>query len=224
MELLLLTLAPVTAMVLGALAAGLRRPSRRVSSAVQHLAAGVVFAAVAAELLPQIKQSGAPVPVAVGFLLGVATVLAVKLGFAERGVLLAVGVDVLLDGVLVGIGFMAGAREGLLLTVALTLEVLFLGLSTAATLAGRGLPPARTVGTVAALALAIPAGAFLGSGLLSRVPGSVYVGVLAFGAAALLYLVTEELLVEAHEQDDAPVLGAFFFLGFLAILMLEMLG
>lgn len=224
MELLLLTLAPVTAMVLGALAAGVRRPSRRVSSAVQHLAAGVVFAAVAAELLPQLRQSGAPVPVAIGFLLGVGTVLAVKLGFAERGVLLAVGVDVLLDGILVGIGFMAGAREGLLLTLALTLEVLFLGLSTAATLSGRGLRPARTVGTVAALALAIPAGAFLGSGLLSRVPGSVYVGVLAFGAAALLYLVTEELLVEAHEQDDAPLLGAYFFLGFLAILMLEMLG
>jgi len=31
--------------------------------------------------------------------------------------------------------------------------------------------------------------------------------VLAFGAAALLYLVVEELLVEAHETDETPLLA-----------------
>jgi len=31
---------------------------------------------------------------------------------------------------------------------------------------------------------------------------------------ALLYLVTEELLVEAHERPDGPPVSAVFFVGF----------
>lgn len=46
-------------------------------------------------------------------------------------------------------------------------------------------------------------------------------GFLAFGLVALLYLVTEELLVEAHETPDRPWVAAMFFAGFLALLMLE---
>mgnify|MGYP000439235608 CR=1 FL=1 len=42
-----------------------------------------------------------------------------------------------------------------------------------------------------------------------------------FGTAALLYLVTEELLVEAHEKPDTPLISSMFFVGFLALLTLE---
>ena len=38
---------------------------------------------------------------------------------------------------------------------------------------------------------------------------------------ALLYLVTEELLVEAHEKPDTPLISSMFFVGFLALLTLE---
>ncbi len=38
---------------------------------------------------------------------------------------------------------------------------------------------------------------------------------------ALLYLVTEELLVDAHEANDTPLLTAMFFVGFLALFVLE---
>lgn len=53
-------------------------------------------------------------------------------GGASAGLLTAVGVDILLDGVLVGIAFAAGSREGTLLTLALSLELLSLGLALAA--------------------------------------------------------------------------------------------
>ena len=46
-------------------------------------------------------------------------------------------------------------------------------------------------------------------------------GFLSFGLMALLYLVTEELLVEAHEKPDSPLISAMFFIGFLALLTLE---
>ena len=38
---------------------------------------------------------------------------------------------------------------------------------------------------------------------------------------ALLYLVTEELLVEAHESPDTPLISSMFFIGFLGLLLLE---
>ena len=42
-----------------------------------------------------------------------------------------------------------------------------------------------------------------------------------FGLIALLYLVTEELLAEAHEIPDRPWVAAMFFVGFLLLLALE---
>lgn len=47
---------------------------------------------------------------------------------------------------------------------------------------------------------------------------------LSFGSAALLFLVTEELLVEAHEVSETAARTAMFFAGFLLFLVLGMLG
>ena len=52
---------------------------------------------------------------------------------------------------------------------------------------------------------------------IARHPGRV----LAFGAAALLYLVTEELLVEAHETPDTNWHVIAFFAGFIILFALE---
>ena len=49
----------------------------------------------------------------------------------------------------------------------------------------------------------------------------LFAGVFAFGLMALLYLVTEELLVEAHEAPDKPWITAMFFAGFLLLILLE---
>ncbi len=67
-------------------------------------------------------------------------------------------------------------------------------------------------------------GAITGAALLGGASNTVLAAVLAFGAAALLYLVVEELLVEAHEEAETPLLGAMFFLGFLGLYILAELG
>lgn len=46
--------------------------------------------------------------------------------------------------------------------------------------------------------------------------------VLSFGAAALLYLVTAELLREAHEERESTSATAMFFVGFLVFLVVGM--
>ncbi len=138
------------------------------------------------------------------------------------GLIATIGVDVTIDGLLIGIGFAAGAKEGILLIVALTLELLSLGLATSATLSKVGASRGKSIAITSGLALLPFLGATLGSTLLGGLSGGMLEAVLAFGVAALLYLVTEELLVEAHEVPETPLITATFFIGFLLLLIITM--
>lgn len=71
------------------------------------------------------------------------------------------------------------------------------------------------------MAALLVVGAVLGAGLSSVLRGSPLVCVLAFSAAALLYLVTEELFVEAHETPETPLTTAVFLLGFIVLFQIE---
>jgi zinc transporter, ZIP family len=66
-------------------------------------------------------------------------------------------------------------------------------------------------------------GALLGRTLLADASVHTLAGLLSFGCAALLFLVTEELLIEAHESADTAVTTTMFFVGFLVFLLLGML-
>jgi len=138
--------------------------------------------------------------------------------------LTAVGIDLLLDGLLVGLGVTLGSNQGIILTIALTLEILFLGLAVSTELREAGIPRFKAAGVAAALGLATAVGAIGGAAVLGGAGHTTLAAVLAFGAAALLYLVVEELLVEAHEEAETPILSAMFFVGFLALFVLVELG
>jgi len=236
LQVLHFALIPVAATIAGGIVATYRLPGPRVRSAIQHFAAGVVFAAVAVELLPDVVHQRAPVAAVAGFALGVGTLLALRrvtarLGEAEAGagraptgLIVATGLDVTIDGLLIGIGFAAGAKQGALITVALTLELLFLGLAVAAALGATGARRGRVIGTIAGLAALLLVGATIGTVALGGLTGSALEVVLAFGCAALLYLVTEEFLVEAHEVPETSAITAAFFVGFVLLLVIDMLA
>jgi len=227
---------PAATVIVGGVVAAVRTPGPKVQSAVQHVAAGVLFAALATELLPDVVHRRLPWVTLGGFALGVVAMLLLK-ALARRleereektapsalptSLLLASALDIALDGLLIGVSFAAGERQGLLITIAMTLEVLFLGVATAAAVRG---PNARrlVLATTITFAVLLMAGAGIGAYFLASASPIVLDGVLSFGVAALLYLVTEELLTEAHEVDETPVLTSMFFVGFLALLMIEMM-
>lgn len=239
------TLLPIAATILGGAVAAFRPPSPRVRSYAQHIAAGTIFAALAVELLPDVIHGRRPLAAAVGFAAGTGVLLALR-HFSERGepsergettaggdersaagLLAAVGVDIAIDGLVIGLGFAAGAKQGALITIALSLELLFLGAGVAASLRGdstEGPPPKRILTIVATLAGVLAVGAAAGGLLAGALSGAALEAVLAFGCAALLYLVTEELLVEAHEVPETPFTTATFFIGFLFVLILDMVN
>ena len=215
----------MVAALAGATLIAFRKPSERLQSDVQHFAAGIIFGAAALELLPPIRQQ-APIVAITGFLVGVVTMAASRHlsqkidderndGARASGLIVAAAIDVLIDGVILGATFTLGARQGNLLTIALALGLLFLGLSVATTLRQAGIPPARIIAITGAIVLAMPIGAALGATTLRDATAPVVATVLAFGAVVLMYLVTEELLVRAHRVKSSPWAMPLFFAAFL---------
>lgn len=208
----------------------------------------MVFAAVASELLPQISAEHNNLAVVAGFAAGVTLMLGIKWGLSQVvggaahgptaavdgasatgangeespiGLVVTVAVDVLIDGLLIGVGFAAGEEVGALLTVALTLELLFLGLSAAAALSDGQIARGKIIAVIVGLGALVLVGSLGGMLLLGGLSGGWLLAILSFGTAALLYLATEELLVEAHEREDTPLVTALFFVGFLALFVLH---
>lgn len=239
---------PIAAGAIGSGVAAVRRPGPRLVSAIQHFAAGGVIAALAGELLPDLRHEGNLGWAVAGFGAGVVLVLSLAaygrwldaeqttasekdgrppggfLALVPLGFLVTVAIDLLIDGVLIGLGVRLGSTQGLILTIALTLEILFLTLSLAAELTDRGLTSRQSTAICIGLSLSTGVGAITAAVLLGGVGTAALAFVLAFGAAALLYLAVEELLVEAHEERETALLSSMFFAGFLAIYILGELG
>ena len=240
---LLYTLIPVLAALIAGIVAATRRPGEKTTSAVQHFAAGVVFAAAAIELLPAVLKQSPWVAIG-GFAAGIVVMFSMRaiterlearqaatsaatgvgghrlpLGFAG-----ATAIDFAIDGVILGAGFATGHNTGLLLTLALTVEYLFVGLSLSAAL-GPGASKRLVITAPVALSMLTVAGTAVGVWLLSGASRTTLAWVLAFGAVAFMYLATEELLVEAHERGETAAGSVTFFVGFLLFMILtETLG
>jgi zinc transporter, ZIP family len=65
-------------------------------------------------------------------------------------------------------------------------------------------------------------GAFIGFMFFRGLSEPALAIVLSFGAAALIYLIAEELLVEAIEAEESLFSTAMLFAGFLALLALKL--
>jgi ZIP family zinc transporter len=238
-------LIPVIFTIVGAALGAYWPAVARVRSHVLHLAAGVVFSVVAVELLPEIQRRALVWDVIWGFGAGVAVMLlADKLLERIKGerhgddaastqapgaparlplsLIAAVAIDFLLDGLLLGVGFAAGARIGILLALAEAAEQLSVGLALAGELRSARISPPRILLIVSALGSLVFVTAVAGATVLSRLQGGAMEMVLSFGAAALLYLVTAELLREAHEERESTSATAMFFVGFLTFLVVGM--
>ena len=228
---------PAATMTLAGICAVLRAPKENMRSALMHFAAGVVFAVLSVEFLPDLVHEHSALATGIGFALGTAAMLVIRAWSAKRienetdgnnavsrSLIAASAVDIAVDGVMLGIGFAAGAKQGVLLTIALAFELISLGLAVALELQQGRMPHKRIVWNIISLSALFIFTAALGTFALSFIKGVMLVGLIAFGAAALLFLVTEELLTEAHEVTESPVLTSMFFVGFLAILLMELLS
>lgn len=236
-NIILFALIPVATMISGGVIASIRKPNGSLRSFILHFAAGVVFSVVAAEILPDVVRDHQPLQVIIGFSSGVIAMLLIRrlteakeeakqseaANLLPLGLLIAVGVDIFIDGLLLGIGFAAGAKEGMLLAVALSVELLSLGMATVTELRNDNISKQKSIFITVALSVVFFISAVLGATLLHNLSHSALEIVLSFGLSALLFLVTEELLTEAHEEKETAWHTSAFFGGFLLFLILGMI-
>jgi ZIP family zinc transporter len=201
-------------------------PSHQARSLIQHFAAGVVIAVLAVEVLPELTREHAPNWVLIAsFAFGVFLMYVMKIWSehlehkaklsgtegANVGLISTVFIDAAVDGLIIGAGFAASKETGFVLAIGLSVEMLFLGLS----LVSNTMKGWRIVALTTLLGVDMIASILLGNYFLTGASPSVISAILSFGVAALLYLVTEELLIEAHTVEEKPTSVLWLFSGFL---------
>jgi len=229
---LLIILIPTLLAVFAAFIATYRQPGEKFTSGVQHFAAGLVIAAVALELVPEMI-TGSKLVMAIGFIAGVGLMLGVRVATSNTEIpkenkttdtgstlLSAVGFDLIVDGLLLGLAVGQGLLKSLGLIAALTLEIGFLVLSTTTVLLSKGNSTSKVLLKTIGVTLLFPLSAVGAYFFLKGLSGNALTAAVSFAVAALLYLVVEELLVDAHEGEDTPWVTALFFLGFLVIFII----
>ena len=209
-------------------------PGHRLRGMIAHLVGGLVLGTAAADLMPAASSSGHPLALALGFCLGFSLLLVINAVLKEPELpsagerarplsilLLPFLVDSLIDGLVVGISSEA-TSNGWIIPIAVALEMGLAALGVG-TLLGRGAGRWRCSLAGVLMGLTYLLGLGVSQWLGDWFRGAALTGLLAFGTAALIYLVVEEVMKEAHAdgEDDSGVVNLAFFIGLLVVWLLD---
>ncbi|WP_216328921.1 ZIP family metal transporter [Deinococcus aestuarii] len=217
--------------------------SSRVLSLALHLAAGIILAVVALELLPEALAADPPWLPLGAFVLGggffillekVTSFVKARAGGNQANgqpietagasaILAGVMVDLFSDGILVGTGSTLSLSLGLLLALAQVPADIPEGFATLAKFKRQGTPRARRLLISALLIVPVLLGALLGYLVMRGQPEIYKLTLLAFTAGVLVTLAVEEIIPEAHEEaksgyESLVLVGGFALFALLTLL------
>lgn len=223
----LLALVPAAANMLGGLVAEVVSLSERVFSAALHLAVGIVIAVIGLELMPRALEANPVWVPLVAFTVGGGLFLGVDAlsGFLQAragkrgtggalGIYFGVALDLFSDGVMIGTGSVINPALGLLLAVGQAPADLPEGFAAQAAFRRAGVARRWRVLAGAGFVVPILLGAVLGYLALRDAPEVVTLSVLAFTGGALLSVVIEEMIPEAHEAKQSRLDSFYLTVGF----------
>lgn len=226
---------PAVVLLSGGVLALFWSPSKTLIGLIQHFAAGIILAALTIEVFPAMRRGATEQTyLIISFAVGVMFMYGVKLlgnhleirdhsktalQRLNYGLVITVFIDAALDGLTIGAGFAAGDNVGFALALGLSVEMLFLSMS----MISDTINGVRILWLSAGLSLAIFTFAVLGYNILSVSSTTAIAFALAFSAAALLYLITEELLIEAHEQEEKSYSMLVLFAGFVLFWVISLI-
>jgi zinc transporter, ZIP family len=219
---------PAAANFLGGGLAEVFRVSGRVLSLALHLAAGIVLAVVGLELMPEALQASPPWVPLLAFVAGGAAFIGLdrligyvqgRLGGSEEqsgalAIFGGVALDLFSDGVMIGTGTVLNPALGLLLALGQMPADVPEGFAAVATLRSAGVSRKQRLLMTAGFAIPILVGAALGFLALRDAPEVVTLSVLALTGGALVAVVVEEMVTEAHEGDTSRLGPIFLTAGF----------
>ncbi|WP_375600326.1 ZIP family metal transporter [Devosia sp. Naph2] len=236
LQVLALALLPAFGNFAGGVVAEMVRVDARLLSRSLHLAAGIVVAVVAVELLPEALGGADPWLVVVGFCLGGLTFAlldrVIEHFAGDEGstgpwvIYAAVFIDLFSDGLMIGIGSTVSFGLAFVLAIGQVTADIPEGFATIANFRAKGVARAKRLLLAASLVAAPVLGASAGYWLLRDQSTSIQLSALAFTAGLLILAAVEEMLGEAHKSDvDSRTTSLFFLAGFaLFVLISSYLG
>lgn len=189
--------------------------SKRTLSLALHMAAGIILAVVAVELMPQVLRIDKPWISVLAFVAGGGffvlmdrTIDVVQERFGGGGnagpwmIYFGVAVDLFSDGLMIGTGTSIGFGLGLLLAIGQVPADVPEGFATIATFREKGVPRRTRLLLAASFALPILLGTTVGFWAVRGQPDWVKMALLAFTAGVMLSVAVEEMLTEAHRANS----------------------
>lgn len=201
-------------------------PQRVVSASLQF-AAGLITALVALSLMPPAVRYGPPVGVVLGFFVGGALYVMLEYYSARRiasresqgggqasiGFYAGILVDLVIDGMVIGVGSTLTLETGLLLAVGLAVGTAPLAFVTIATAKRQGMSPARRRRLSRLLVVCLLAGAMVGFLVMRHQPLGPKMVVIALAAGFLFTTVTQSMIPEANREGEPSFAGILFLAG-----------
>ena len=219
-------------------------PSTRTLDALTGLTAGIMLAAAFFSLLVPALERGTVGGVVTGFLLGTAFLAVLdevvphiharfiekgheedetRAGARSRAILLlsALTIHNVPEGMAVGLAFAAGGPElGVPTAVAIGVQNVPEGFAAAAPLLQAGASKRKAIAFGFASGAVEPPAALIAAAA-AGVAGALLVGGLAFAAGAMIYVVVDELIPEAHGNGNERVATLAFVGGFVVMMVLD---
>ncbi len=198
-------------------------PHRVVSAALQF-AAGVLTAIVGFSLMPVAVAQGPAVAVVLAFFIGGAVFVAFEYYSAKRaqaqanssgslGLYFGVLMDLLIDGIVIGIGSTLTFATGVLLAIGIAISTAPLAFVTISTAKRQGMAVERRRQLGILFFVFLVAGAVLGYVLLRDQPASIKLTLIALASGFLITTVTQSMIPEANREGEPSFAGVLFVAG-----------
>ena len=200
-------------------------PHRVVSAALQF-AAGVITALVAFSLMPPALYKGTTPLIILAFFLGGVLFVAIEtisLRFlpsgaeddtsASPGFYIGILVDLLVDGVVIGIGATLTLATGLLLALGMAISTAPLAFVATATAKRQGIAERQRKQLAYLFIVAVIGGAALGYLVLREQPLETRVFLIALASGFLVTTVTQSMIPEANREGEPGFAGILYMGG-----------
>ena len=198
-------------------------PHRVVSAALQF-AAGVITALVAFSLMPPALYKGVTTWIVLAFFLGGVLFVAIEyisLRFlpsggdsaASPGFYIGIMVDLVVDGVVIGIGATLTLTTGLLLALGMAISTAPLAFVATATAKRQGIAERQRKRLAYLFVVAIVGGAALGYLVLREQALDVRMFLVALASGFLVTTVTQSMIPEANKEGEPGFAGLLYMAG-----------
>ena len=225
------TFIPAAAVILSLIIGLSIKPRGIVIQMIQALAAGILLAGIAVELLPQLHFSQYGLSLSIAVLLGLVLMLILgRLNPAccsseEKSTSLSAfisgfSIEFTINGLVIVLSVLASQFASMLTAISLAICCFVCGLSVTTRCMTVELSKQRTSMTVSLMALLFPVGGLLGMLFLNHISMLWAEEIMAFGMGVLLYIATADLLLEGFKSKSYwPKIS--LYLGFLLIVCIN---